>query len=52
MKLHRIQLSVRTINDAGIRLYEKVGFERIGTLKEVAFIEGQFYDEFSYQLIL
>ena len=52
MKFHRMELSVRTYNEAGIALYEKVGFERIGLLKEVAFIDDQFVDEFSYQLIL
>lgn len=49
---HRLELSVRTFNPAGIRLYEKSGFERIGLLKEVAFIDGKYCDEYLYQLIL
>ena len=50
--IHRIDLTVRTYNEAGIKLYEKVGFERIGLLKEMAFIDGQYVDEYSYQKIL
>lgn len=49
---HRLELTVRTYNHAGIALYEKVGFERIGRLKDAAFIDGSFADEFSYQKIL
>lgn len=52
MGLHRIELRVRTFNLAGIRLYEKFGFRRVGSLKEVAFIDGQFFDEHYYELIL
>ncbi len=48
---HRVELTVRTYNLAGIALYEKSGFKRIGLLKDIAFIDGQFVDEYSYQLI-
>ena len=48
----RIELTVRVYNAAGIRLYEKVGFERVGLLKDAAFIDGQYVDEYSYQKIL
>jgi RimJ/RimL family protein N-acetyltransferase len=48
----RIELTVRTYNTAGIALYEKVGFQRIGLLKDAAFIDGEFVDEYSYQQIL
>lgn len=50
--LHRIELSVRTYNPDGIHLYEKVGFEKVGLMKEVSIIDGKFVDEFLYQLIL
>ncbi|MBL7546148.1 MAG: GNAT family N-acetyltransferase [Bdellovibrionaceae bacterium] len=50
--LHRLDLLVRTYNLEGIALYEKMGFQRIGLLKEIAFVDGQYVDEFSYQLIL
>ena len=49
---HRLELSVRTFNEGGIKLYEKMGFQRIGTAKEVAFIDGNFYDEHLYELLL
>lgn len=49
---HRIELTVRTFNEAGIKLYEKVGFERVGLLKHAAFIDGNYCDEYSYQLLL
>lgn len=51
-KLHRLELSVRTFNTAGIFLYEKVGFRRVGILKDTAFIDGKFCDEFMYEMIL
>lgn len=49
---HRVDLTVRAYNLAGIKLYEKVGFQRIGLQKDAAFIDGKFVDEYSYQLIL
>lgn len=49
---HRVDLTVRTYNQPGIKLYEKMGFQRIGHLKDAAFIDGEFVDEFSYQRIL
>ena len=48
---HKIELSVRTYNAPGIALYEKVGFKRIGLLRDAAFIEGKYVDEYSYQLV-
>lgn len=52
MQLHRIDLTVRTFNLEAQKLYEKLGFRKIGTLREVAFIDGKFEDEHSYELIL
>ncbi len=49
---HRVELTVRTYNLAGIKLYEKAGFQRIGLLKDAAFIDGEFVDEYSYQILL
>ncbi len=49
---HRLELSVRTFNLPGIALYEKIGFRRIGVLKEIAFIDGKFHDEFIYEMLL
>lgn len=50
--LHRLDLTVRTYNDSGIALYEKWGFKRIGLLKDMAFIDRSFVDEYYYELIL
>lgn len=52
MGLHRIDLTVRTYNIAGIKLYEKLGFERVGLIKDAAFIDGEYVNEYAYQKIL
>ncbi|MBC7465350.1 MAG: GNAT family N-acetyltransferase, partial [Bdellovibrio sp.] len=50
--LHRLELTVRAFNQSGIKLYETCGFELVGRLKDMAFIDGEFHDELYYQLIL
>lgn len=50
--IHRLELTVRTYNDAGVALYEKVGFRRVGILKETAFIDDKFCDEYMYELLI
>jgi RimJ/RimL family protein N-acetyltransferase len=50
--IHRLDLTVRTYNLAAIALYEKFGFQRVGTLHHVALIDGQYVDEFYYEKIL
>lgn len=52
MKFYRIELTVRSFNEARIELYEEIGFERVGLLKDVAFINGRYYDEYMYQILL
>lgn len=52
LNVHSLELAVRTFNDPAIRLYEKCGFRRVGEMKEIAFIDGKFYDEYIYQKIL
>jgi putative acetyltransferase len=47
MDILRIELSVFTDNDAGVRLYKKCGFEIEGTLKNYAFREGRYVDVFA-----
>ena len=49
---HRVELTVRTYNQPGIKLYEKLGFQKIGLLSDAAFIDGAFVDEYSFQIIL
>jgi RimJ/RimL family protein N-acetyltransferase len=48
---HRLELTVRTFNTGAIALYEKLGFQKVGTLRETAFIDGQFVDEFMYDYL-
>jgi RimJ/RimL family protein N-acetyltransferase len=48
----RLELNVRTFNTAGIALYEKIGFQKVGRLQKVAFIDGQYCDEFMYELLV
>lgn len=50
--IHRLELTVRAFNQRGINLYETCGFEKVGRLKDMAFIDGEFHDELYYQLIL
>ena len=51
-KTHRLELTVRTFNESGISLYEKVGFRRVGILKDTAFIDNEFCDEYMYEMII
>jgi len=48
---HRIELAVRTYNETAIALYEKLGFKRIGTRSECAYIDGKYVDEYLYEII-
>ena len=45
MNLHRVFLRVDADNARGIRCYEKVGFQREGTLREVGFRESEYFDQ-------
>ncbi len=44
LNLHRIYLRVFTVNSAAIRLYEKLGFEKEGILRQDAFKNGRYQD--------
>lgn len=50
--IHRIDLTVRTYNEAAIKLYERLSFRRVGLLKEIALIDGKYVDEYYYELLL
>ena len=51
--LHRIELSVVADNDAGVYLYEKVGFQKEGTKRENYLGEdGRYHDEFVMGILL
>jgi len=51
LNLHRVQLSVFSYNDRAIALYEKIGFTREGTLRELLHRDGQRYDMYIYGLL-
>lgn len=44
--LLRLELEVYTDNEPAIRLYERFGFEREGTLRQHAFREGRYVDAY------
>ncbi len=46
LNLMRLELEVYTDNEAAIRLYERFGFEREGTLRQHAFRDGQYVDSY------
>jgi RimJ/RimL family protein N-acetyltransferase len=45
MNLHRVFLRVDVDNERGIRCYEKAGFQRDGTLRQMVFKEGTYIDQ-------
>jgi len=45
MNLHRVFLRVDVDNERGIRCYEKAGFQRDGTLRQMVFKEGAYIDQ-------
>ncbi len=51
-KMHRIEGTVRCQNLAAIALYLKKGFVIEGRLKETAFINGQWHDEYTIAKLL
>jgi len=52
INIKRVELTVRTFNQAGIKLYEKAGFRQVGLLKNTAFIDGEYCDEYMYEILL
>jgi putative acetyltransferase len=47
LNLSRLELEVYTDNEAAIRLYERCGFEREGTLRQHAFRDGCYVDAYA-----
>ena len=47
LNLTRLELQVYTDNESAIRLYERFGFEREGTLRQHAFRDGQYIDSYA-----
>jgi diamine N-acetyltransferase len=52
LELHNLYCSIQADNEASIHLFEKIGFEKIGTRKEWFLMKGQRVDEILYQLCL
>jgi len=51
LNFYRIQLNVIAYNERAIKLYEKLGFIREGTLREFIFRDGKRYDMYVYGLL-
>jgi RimJ/RimL family protein N-acetyltransferase len=50
--VHRLELSVVTRNEAGLRLYKKMGFDIEGTKRHSLYIDGEFVDEYYMSKLL
>jgi putative acetyltransferase len=46
LNITRLELEVYTDNQPAIRLYERFGFEREGTLRQYAFRDGRYVDSY------
>lgn len=42
--LHRIELGVLSFNTRGIHVYEKIGFQKEGVLRDAVYFDHQYYD--------
>lgn len=50
--IHRLELSVVTRNEAGLRLYKKMGFDIEGTKRHSLYIDGEFVDGYYMSKLL
>ncbi len=51
LNLHRVQLGVLEVNDAGVRAYEKAGFVREGVQREHFFLDGRYVGHIMYAIL-
>jgi len=51
LNFNRIQLCVIAFNDRAIHVYEKIGFIREGTWREVHFYQGKYWDMHFYSIL-
>ncbi|MGM0934747.1 MAG: GNAT family N-acetyltransferase [Bacteroidota bacterium] len=51
LALHQVYANVTTDNEASVKLFEKLGFTRVGVKKDWILVDKQFKDEALYQLI-
>ena len=51
LNLHRVELTVLKNNERAMKLYEKSGFKREGTLRQVYYKNGSFVDAYIYSIL-
>lgn len=51
-KIHRLELTVITENEAGVGLYKKMGFEIEGIKRDSLYIDNEFVDEYYMSKLL
>lgn len=51
LQLNRLEAKTATTNQPSIRLLERVGFQREGTLRQNYFVRGRFVDDYLYSLL-
>ncbi|MDR9457925.1 MAG: GNAT family protein [Salegentibacter sp.] len=51
LALHQVYANVTTDNEASVKLFEKLGFTRVGVKKDWILVDKEFKDEALYQLI-
>ncbi len=52
LRLNRIGAEIYAFNDRSIRLFEGLGFQREGIIRQSVFKKGQFVDEYIYGLLM
>jgi RimJ/RimL family protein N-acetyltransferase len=48
--IKNIFLEVREDNNFAIKLYEKMGFKKVGVMSDKIYLDGKYYDEIIYLL--
>lgn len=51
VRLDKIHLGVYDFNEAGLRLYERIGFRYEGRLRQMIYYEGRYWDEWSMGIL-
>ena len=51
LNLHRIGLNVFDTNPRAIRVYEKVGFKKVGVMRHTDFVEGKYVNDVAMDIL-
>ena len=51
LNLHRVYLDVMDSNAPAIKLYEKLGFQRDGRMRDACWTQGRYHDLYMYSLL-